>query len=42
MITDSIRGNEGLIMISNKKLLIIRKGQHKDSCIYEPVLLYKL
>ena len=40
-------------MISNKKLLIITftkekkkkekgKGQHMDSCIYEPVLLYKL
>ena len=40
-------------MISNKKLLITAfakekkkkekgKGQHMDSCIYEPVLLYKL
>ena len=40
-------------MISNKKLLIIAfakeknkkekgKGQHMDSCIYEPVVLYKL
>ena len=40
-------------MISNKKLLILTfskekekkergKGQHMDSCIYEPVLLYKL
>ena len=40
-------------MIGNKKLLIITfakekkkkekgKGQHMDSCIYEPVLLYKL
>ena len=56
MITDSIRGHEGLLirlMISNKRLLIINfakekkkkekgKGQHMDSCIYEPVLLYKL
>ena len=54
MITDSIRGHEGLLdkWLVIKKLLIITftkekkkkekgKGQHMDSCIYEPVLLYK-
>ena len=35
-------------MINDKKILTITfakekgKGQHMDSCIYEPVLLYKL
>ena len=30
MITDSIRGHEGLIMISNKKLLIITFAKEKN------------